>query len=87
VQISLGKPAPTKVEVGQIWESMDPRFKPRRMQVVRLYEERGDALCILLDSGRFRTIKLKRFVPRTNGYRLIRKESLEKLPPGAPEIP
>lgn len=85
--ISLGKKAPPKVEVGQIWESMDPRFKTRRLQVVRIYEERGDALCLILDTGKFRTIKIARFIPRSNGYKLIRKEKEPTAVPADVEIP
>lgn len=64
---------PFSVEVGQVWQSCDKRYPGVAVQIVKLYEDRGYALCLVLKTGKFRQIQLKRFRERSNGYKLIQK--------------
>lgn len=64
---------PYGVQVGQVWQSCDKRYPNVNIQIVKLYEDRGYALCLILKNGRFRRVMLKRFRDRSNGYRLLNK--------------
>lgn len=62
---------PYGVRVGQVWQSCDKRYRDVNIQIVKIYEDRGYALCLILKNSKFRRIQLKRFRERSNGYRLI----------------
>ena len=62
---------PYSVNVGQVWQSCDKRYPDVNIQVVKVYEDRGYALCLVLKNSKFRRIMLKRFRERSNGYKLI----------------
>jgi len=62
---------PYSVQVGQIWQSCDKRYPDVNIQVVKIYEDRGYALCLVMKTSKFRRIQLKRFRERSNGYKLV----------------
>jgi hypothetical protein len=67
---------PYSVQVGQVWQSCDKRYPDVNIQVVKIYEDRGYALCLVLKSSKFRRVQLKRFRERSNGYKLIQDASV-----------
>jgi hypothetical protein len=58
------------VVVGQVWECLDPRTPGRRFVVLQINEKLGYA-DVKKDNGKFGRVKLHRFKPWTNGYKLI----------------
>ena len=66
---------PYSVQVGQVWQSCDKRYPDVNIQIVKIYEDRGYALCLVLKNSKFRRVQLKRFRERSNGYKLIQDAS------------
>lgn len=68
----INSPNPFGVKPGQIWESMDKRFPTRMVQVHQVREDYGYANVYVLELKKYRRVKLVRFIPRSNGYRLVK---------------
>ena len=64
-------PNPFGVMPGQIWENCDPRNKGAYFQVLSVREDMGYAVT-QKPSGRLGKVKLTRFRPMTNGYKLVK---------------
>jgi hypothetical protein len=78
--------APTvEVKPGQVWADNDKRATGRTFRVLRVYSDMKKAACVILTDrtpsprmpvyrsmvGRTLRMKLSRFRPTANGYRLI----------------
>lgn len=63
---------PHGVKVGQVWAGCDPRYPDVHLKVVQVREDLGYAQVVVMKNNAFRRIKLTRFIPRTNGYKLLR---------------
>lgn len=68
----LSKPNPFDVKPGQVWESLDARYLGVAFQVHQVRIDYGYANVWMINQKRYRRIKLTRFVPRRNGYKLIK---------------
>lgn len=66
-------PNPFKVKSGQVWENCDPRMNKEKIIILLVREEPGYELAIVRStvSNRIKRIKLLRFRPRSNGYKLV----------------
>lgn len=66
-------PNPFSVKPGQVWENCDPRMRGERLVVllVRLEPDYLFAVVNKIGTERMKRIKLNRFRPRTNGYKLV----------------
>lgn len=62
---------PFNVKAGQIWENCDPRNKGAYFQVLSVREDMGYAIT-QKQNKRLGKVRLIRFRPMTNGYRLVR---------------
>jgi hypothetical protein len=62
---------PYQVSPGQIWENCDPRNLGAYFQVLSVRLDMGYAIT-QKPNGRLGRVKLTRFRPMTNGYRLVR---------------
>lgn len=69
----IDNPNPYSVKAGQIWEDCDPRMNKARIRVLLVREEPDYLFAVVhrLGTDRMKRIKLNRFRPRTNGYKLI----------------
>ena len=64
-------PNPFSVRPGQVWENLDPRNKNTIFQVLSVREDQGYAIT-QKPGGSLGKVKLVRFRPMTNGYKLVR---------------
>lgn len=62
---------PFGVKPGQIWESLDKRY-PQIFQIHQVREDYGYVNAYVPSLKKYRRIKLTRFVPRSNGYRIVK---------------
>lgn len=65
-------PNPFGVKQGQVWQLLDPRYPGRSVKILLVNESMGYAVVERLANNRLSQIKLKRFRPMTNGYKLLR---------------
>jgi hypothetical protein len=63
-------PNPFGVTPGQVWENLDPRYSGCRVKILLVREDLGHAIVERSDH-KLRQIKLTRFTPWVNGYKLI----------------
>lgn len=61
---------PYGVEKGQVWEDADPRSVGRKLRILEVGETHATVQSPT-GKGRIGTIRLNRFRPTSNGYRLI----------------
>ena len=63
-----------KVEIGQVWESMDPREHGRRVKIIQIV---GDfAMTQNVETDKLGHISLKSFKPNSRGWRLLTNAEL-----------
>ena len=66
------------VEVGQIWQDWDKRFRHQTPTYKRVLKvDKKFAYCVGVESGRETRIRLDRFKPNSTGYRLTERRVLE----------
>ena len=59
------------VQVGQIWQDIDPRMRGRQFKVIRVDYGIRKAIVESLSTHRITEIRLDRFTDTTMGYRLV----------------
>lgn len=69
--LDRSSPNPFGVKPGQIWENCDPRNKGAYFQILSVREDMGYAVTHK-HNGMLGKVKLTRFRPMTNGYKLIK---------------
>ena len=70
-RFDLTLPNPFGVKPGQVWANCDPRNNGAYFQILSVREDLGYAITSR-HNGMLGRVKLKRFRPMTNGYRLVR---------------